>query len=482
MAANVAEIIIKAIDQATGPLKQIGGQADQLGQSFTKAGAAMAVAGGAILGAFGMMVARADEYGSALNEASIKTGITSEKLAGLKFAAEQSGATLENVTSAMKFMSKAVVETERGTLTYVEAMRDLGITIEEVRGLSQEELFNRIADSMQGAGSDARKLAAATVVLGRGAQQLLPMFENGAEGLRRFQKQAEAMGVALSSKTAQGLDDMGDAMAGAKTAIWALGLQIGIALAPMVKSIADAVSSFVKQMAAFQQAHPAVYAAVVELTAALGAFLAVAGPVIIVLGQLKIAMSALALTGGVAGAFAKVAAVWQSLVTIATAVGAAIGASAGFIVVAIAAILAFVKILGDQIVYAINHWELFKLEVRAFGEELWALITGPFVKLWDSIAYMSQLGKNLILALWEGMKSVLTGFWNWLDATLVGPLREVGRQMMTWSGGSVGGGMANWRLPGARGAGAGAQVQVYVDGQKTVDRYATGLSKVMVGG
>ncbi len=482
MAANVAEVIIKAVDQATGPLKQIGGEANNMGASFTKAGAAMAVAGGVIVGALGMALNSTRQYADELAKASTRTGIAAESLAGFKLAAEQGDSSLQAVVASVRKMSYALTEARSGSSQYVEALAALGIATEDLDAMSQEEVFYKIADAMKGAANDSAKLASAQIVLGRGAQELLPMFSNGAAGLREYQKTAAALGLTISTKTSQAFEKFNDELEQAKLGFEGMKMTVISALLPTLQVAVDKMLEFSKSMNQFAKEHPAAFKAMTGFVGALGAFLAVVGPVIIVLGQLKIAMSALSLTGGVAGAFAKLGAIWQSLVAVVTAVGTAIGASAGFVVAAIAAIIAAVFILGKWIHFAITEWDLFKLEVKFFGEELWALITGPFVQLWDNIAYMSQLGKNLILALWEGMKSVLSGFWNWLDSALVGPLREVGAQMMNWSGGTVGGGMANWRLPGSQGAGAGAQVQVYVDGKKSVDRQITGLSKVMVGG
>jgi len=477
--ANVAEVIIRAVDQATGPLKSIEGSANQLGASFTKMGTAMTVAGGAILGALGVVVKKAVDYGSELLEASQKTGIATEKLAGLKLAAEQSGASLDAIVSTMKFMSRATAEAQDGTATYVDAMRDLGIAVEDLKDLSQEELFSRIAGTMKGAATDTRKLAAATVVLGRGAQQLMPMFEEGAEGLAAFQREAERAGLALGSEAAGALEQFGDQMDKLKGPLAGIGLVIAQALLPSITTLSKWLLKAGEALSAFAKAHPTAFNAMTNLTAAAGALLATLGPLIIMLAHLKAALTALGMAGGAGKLAAGFTSAWTVISGAVTAIGSAVGLAAGWVVAAIAAIVAALFILGKWVHFAITEWDLFKLEVKYFGEELWALLTGPFVKLWEAVGYMANLGKNLILALWEGMKSVISSFWNWLDSALVGPLREVGAAMMGWSGGAVGSGMANMRLPGAAPA-QGSTLNVYVDGRKAEQKRITDMSKVMI--
>ena len=77
-----------------GAGKAIEKETKSIAQSFKDIGKAATVMGGAITASMGAMILSFGKTGSELHDLSLKTGMSVEALAGLKYAAEQTGQVL----------------------------------------------------------------------------------------------------------------------------------------------------------------------------------------------------------------------------------------------------------------------------------------------------------------------------------------------------------------------------------------------------
>src|SRR5687768_12818003 len=85
-----------------------------LGTSILKVGGFLTGLGAALVGPLSAAVSQFIAAGGALDDMSSRTGISREALGELKFAAEQSGASLADVEKATKKMAKVLVDADRG--------------------------------------------------------------------------------------------------------------------------------------------------------------------------------------------------------------------------------------------------------------------------------------------------------------------------------------------------------------------------------
>lgn len=90
------------------------------------AGAAAAAA----VGLFSLVKASAD-YGSTIFDAAEKTGLSTETLSALKFAADQSNSSLDQLANGVKIFSKTVADAARGSEEATEKLKRLGIDPQE---------------------------------------------------------------------------------------------------------------------------------------------------------------------------------------------------------------------------------------------------------------------------------------------------------------------------------------------------------------
>lgn len=127
---------------------------------------------------------------------SEKTGIAIDTLAGIQHVAEASRVSFEQVETALTRLSRAQVLAIEGGKAQVTAFERIGISANELKSLSPEEMFYRVAGAMSNAKSHGEEAASAFALLGRGGAALIPIFNQGGDALRGMVAEAaKASGV-----------------------------------------------------------------------------------------------------------------------------------------------------------------------------------------------------------------------------------------------------------------------------------------------
>lgn len=174
---------------------------------------------------------------------SDKTGIAIETLAGLEHVAEGTGVRFEEVATALIKLSRAQALAIEGGHAQVAAFQRLGISMNEIKSLSPEELFYRIAGAMANAKSHAEQNASAFVLLGRGGAALIPIFNHGTEALRaQIEVAAKASGV--TNEARQAAQEWEEQSANFSETIKALLIPAMKLIVPEIKSLEQAGSNW----------------------------------------------------------------------------------------------------------------------------------------------------------------------------------------------------------------------------------------------
>jgi len=257
----LVSLIIDAKDQASGALKAVNGEIDKVESSLKNAAVAqaksnatwaatsallnraalgMAAAGAAITGTVAGLGYAAIRAGGDLKEAAMQLGLSTEAYTRLKFAAEQSGASIQAVGAGMSRLARNALEASKGTGEAAQAFRALGINVTDGNGQlkTQEVLLAELADALAGVDNPMLRLALAQQIMGRGAKQMMPLLLEGGEGMRKLAKRAEELGLVISDDVASQLDDAGDSLEAAKQSMQATGMMIGAAFAPALAQAA----------------------------------------------------------------------------------------------------------------------------------------------------------------------------------------------------------------------------------------------------
>ncbi len=248
----------KALAESEKGVEKFGATTDKetlsLSDAWKSYGKIIAVVGAAVIGTLTTMVVSFAKVGSELKDLSLKTGISVEALAGLKYAAEQSGASLGTVEMAIKRVAVVMSDASDGTGEATKTFDKLGLSLKDLQGLSPEQQFLKIAGAIAEVPDPMQRAAIAVDLFGRSGTDLLPMLSAGSVGLKRMMEE----GVKLTGWTKEGAtkaDDLGDAFGTLKASTMGLFNAVAESLAPAIKDATLSLANLTDQTArAFREA------------------------------------------------------------------------------------------------------------------------------------------------------------------------------------------------------------------------------------
>ena len=207
MANNQIQLIISALDNTKGAFNSLNSSLKGLGAAFSEIkshwlGITAAIGSAAgIIHTFRSIV----HEGEQLHKISQQIGISVEHLSGLKYAAELSEASIEDLTVGVKFLSKALTGTNEEGKDTTQILKALKVTSND-----PYDALLQIADAFSKMEDGAGKTAIAIQLFGRGGLSLIPLLKEGSEGIRQMHGELEKMGGVLSEKTAKNMDEFND--------------------------------------------------------------------------------------------------------------------------------------------------------------------------------------------------------------------------------------------------------------------------------
>ena len=199
-----------------------------------------AVIGLAGAGGFGLLVKSSLETVDALAKTSDKLGITTEKLAALRHAAEQTGVSSNTLDMALQRMTRRIAEAARGTGEAKDALKELGLDARALANSSPDKAFSAIAESMTDVENQSDKVRLAFKLFDSEGVNLVNTLDLGKEGLNAAALEAEQFGIAINRVDAAKIERANNALLKVKASSKGIGQQIAVGLSPHIESAADA--------------------------------------------------------------------------------------------------------------------------------------------------------------------------------------------------------------------------------------------------
>jgi hypothetical protein len=206
------DIIIKARDDASRKFNKAGGSAKAFGKTLKSVGTSF-LAVGAAAGAAFVAVDRLATIGDDIGKGAKKIGVTAEEFQKLAFAARRSGASAGNINAAFKRMSSTIFDAERGIKESSDALDELGLSVDDLKGKAPERQFSIIAERLNAIEDATTKAALAQDVFGRAGTELIPMIAN----YKSLAAEAEKVGL-ITNKNVEAAEKFKDQMEDLKTA------------------------------------------------------------------------------------------------------------------------------------------------------------------------------------------------------------------------------------------------------------------------
>ncbi len=141
----------------------------------------------------------AAEFGDRIEHAAQKTGMSAESLQGLGFAAKMSDVDFQSLTIGLTHLSRAMLQTQQGSLQSASAFRSVGLSAQQLQSMSMDEVLAKVADRFHATRDGATKTALAMQIFGRSGAELIPLLDRGSEGIDALKAKAKQLGIVMGS-------------------------------------------------------------------------------------------------------------------------------------------------------------------------------------------------------------------------------------------------------------------------------------------
>jgi hypothetical protein len=259
-------------------------RAEKVGQAFkgmaTKLGAASSI----VLSVIGGATAKFISLGDALSDMATRTGFSVKRLSELKFAAEQSGASLDDLARGVKGMEAFILGASRGGDGAADVLKDLGLSFDDLKGKAPEAQFETLAEAISKVKDPTLRAALSAKVFGKAGGALLPLLADGVEGFKKFAAAADKAGATMTEKDAKAASELDDIIQRLKSQFTGLAVQIGGAVADSLAGFGNRASEILATTIGWLRENRELVSSVGGLAVKLAGVSAVIGTVGFVLG------------------------------------------------------------------------------------------------------------------------------------------------------------------------------------------------------
>jgi hypothetical protein len=268
----------KELDKISAKLKAFGTAFQEIGKKVMGAGALIVAPLALASVAFAKM-------GKDMENASERTGVAVESLSALSYAAEQSGASMEDLEKALGKMEKTIFQAAGGSAELQDALRSVGTSVEELKGMSPENRFLKIADAIGSVSEQSAKTGLAMEIFGKGAASLLPLFNGGAEGARKMVERARELGIVMSGPDAQAAKAWSNSLDDLVQQFKVITFQVGAAVSSVLRPFATSATKIMRSVIDWTKANKPLVAQLLTF----GAALVAGGALVVALGTAFVA-------------------------------------------------------------------------------------------------------------------------------------------------------------------------------------------------
>jgi hypothetical protein len=171
--------------------------------------------------------------------------VSAAELQGWQHAAALSGSSAQEFNNAFTKFTRNVAEAaDEATGPAAEAFKNLGIEIKDAAGEARKpiELLDSVADALAGMQDPAKRTSAVMDLFGRAGAKLLPLFDEGSEGIAKLRKEVEELGFGFDDAFLDGAQEVNDNLDRLKMGIKGVAIQ---AIGPLLPELVELSKSMV---------------------------------------------------------------------------------------------------------------------------------------------------------------------------------------------------------------------------------------------
>ena len=207
-----------------------------IGKGLAAATGLIATGVAAVSGAIVKGVKDTAEYADNIDKMSQKLGLSAQAYQEWDFIAQHSGTNIDGLQAGMKTLANAAENNS-------DAFAALGLSMSDIKGMSQEDLFGTVVERLQSMGESTERTAVASKLLGRSATELAPLLNTSAQATAEMRQQAHDLGGVLSNESVKAGAAFQDSLQNMQTAFGGLKNQLAANFLPAVTDVMDGLAA-----------------------------------------------------------------------------------------------------------------------------------------------------------------------------------------------------------------------------------------------
>ncbi len=242
--ADKIKIILQAKDQTKAAFKSVNKSMSKLNKASSALGVSLGpVAAFATAGALVAIGKQALGAADEIQKMSQRLAISTEALSQYKHVAKLSGTDFEALAKGVAKSQRTIADAEDGLSTAVRAIEDMGLSVAELKKLKPEDAFEKMGAAMSGIVDPYTRASVAANVFGRAGKELLPIFNDGAAGVKAMRMEADRLGLTLSQDMADSAAKAADAGARLESAWSGFAQALTIKVAPALTTVGNMLAT-----------------------------------------------------------------------------------------------------------------------------------------------------------------------------------------------------------------------------------------------
>lgn len=245
-------------------VSKLGGVVGKVGAGLA-AGAGVAAAGIAVAGKKVIDFANdVSAAGDEIDKMSQKIGISTDAYQEWSYVFERSGADVNNLQTGMKTLSGVITDAANGSESAASKLSAIGVSLEEINGLSQEDQLSLVISRLQEMGEGSERTAAATDLLGRSATDMAAVLNMTAEDTQALIDEAHEYGMVMSEDAVASSAAYQDSLTKLQGTLGGLKNQLVADLLPGLTQVVDGLADVANGSTSLEDAIDQGITAVVE--------------------------------------------------------------------------------------------------------------------------------------------------------------------------------------------------------------------------
>ena len=176
------------------------------------------------------------EYGDNIDKMSQKLGVSSSFYQEWDAVLQHSGTSMDAMGATFK---KLATESQNASKDQVEAFNQLGLSMEQVKSMSTEELFTSVITGLQGMEEGTERTALATQLLGKGAMEMGALLNTSASDTQAMIDTVHELGGVMSDDAVKASAQFQDSLQNMQTAFQGVTNKLMAEFMPSMTEIMD---------------------------------------------------------------------------------------------------------------------------------------------------------------------------------------------------------------------------------------------------